>query len=153
MSLIFWPTRTCLTAAQHGKEIEFVEIQGQEKNLTRKLKNRWLYGQLSHNRFKDRLITITYPGLLRAASLSQDYYQTILYPKALRFPQTKAWGPLRRARPEPCQIGIDRITGLDEPHHPSTDQKNRNKYHLGTNSIELDGMNSPPNFQPGERWE
>ena len=59
----------------------------------------------------DRFITVTYPGLLRAAS----YYQTILNPKALRFPQAKAWGPLRRARPEPCPIGIDRITGLTLP--------------------------------------
>ena len=51
-SLIFWPTHACPTAAQLVKKIEFVEyvsflvrVQGQEKCLTRNLKNFRLGGK------------------------------------------------------------------------------------------------------------
>ena len=154
----FWPTRTCLTAAQHGKKMEFCRVHiilgtdtGTGKNLTRNLKNCRLCGQ--HNRLDQEpldhcnISCISACSLFKAKSLP-DHPKT----PSIGLLQSQR-GHYRGQEPQSFPIEIDRITGLDKPYHPSNDQKNRNKYHLGTNSIELDGMNSPPKVQPGERWE
>ena len=100
------------------------------------------------------IIILTYPGLLRVASVSEYKYWTNLNPKLLRSPLAKGPSPQARARPESGPIGIDRITVLGKPHHPSADQKNENTISkLPQNSVKINGMNSPPNFQPGERRE